>query len=470
VRGTDHRSGGAIRRSARRSGPRGGGRSLAAVAAAAAIGLLATACSGGAGAPASNGQAKAAAAASASAASASASASVRAAALAADLKITPSNGSRDADPSAGISVTAAQGQVTNVTVQTSGDPVSGSMTGGGKAWHSNWNLNAARSYTVTATGTASGGQKITTTSTFRTLSPAQTFSTQIYEGSDQTYGVAMPIMLTFSQPITDRAAVERSLELTTSKPVVGAWYWDGDEHLYFRPRDYWPANTTVSFDGHLNGVEGAKGVYGTADLTQSFNIGRSLVAVASTTSHRTQIYLNGKRIYQWPISTGRASLPTPDGTYVSVEKQNPVRMIGGGAPGSAGYYNELVNYAVRFTFSGDYYHSAPWSVIDQGSTNVSHGCVNLPPEDAAIYYNMSIPGDPITVTNSTAAGKWDDGWTEWFLPWSQYLKSSATGEAVQAGPQGSTFVSPASLPADTASAPLTTSAAGNYYAGAPGLG
>jgi len=104
----------------------------------------------------------------------------------------------------------------------------------------------------------------------------------------------MRFILTFSHPITDKAAVERSLELTTSNPVVGAWYWDGDEQLYFRPRDYWPANTTVSFTGHFNGVQGAKGVYGTHDLTQTFLIGRSLIAVASTTTHRTQIYLNGK--------------------------------------------------------------------------------------------------------------------------------------------------------------------------------
>ncbi len=454
MRGTD-------RGSARR------GSRVATIAAAAVIGLLATACSGGQAHPVSSAQAAASAKAQAAASAKARAAAL--AALAADLKITPSNGSRDADPSAGISVIAAKGTVTSVAVQSAGDQVPGRMTDGGKDWHSTWTLSPARSYTVTATGTDGSGHKITNTSTFRTLSPARTFSTEIYEGSGQTYGVAMPIMLTFSQPIKNRAAVERSLELTTSQPVIGAWYWDGDEHLDFRPRDYWPANTTVSFDGHLSGVQGARGVYGTADLTQSFTIGRSLVAVASTTSHYTQIYLNGKRIYQWPISTGRASLPTPDGTYVSVEKQNPVRMIGGGAPGSAGYYNELVNYAVRFTFSGDYYHSAPWSVIDQGSTNVSHGCVNLPPPDAATYYNMSIPGDPITVTNSTAAGRWDDGWTEWFLPWSQYLKGSALGLAVQAGPQGSTFVSPSALPADTATAPLQTSAAGNYYAGAAGL-
>jgi lipoprotein-anchoring transpeptidase ErfK/SrfK len=448
VRGTDRR-------------PTRRGRGFAAIAAAAAIGLLATACGGGHAPTPSPSQSKAAAAAQASAS---------AKALAAELKISPANGSRGVDPSDGITVTAAKGKVTNVTVRTSGDSVSGTLSADGKTWHSAWTLDTSQSYTVTATGTGDAGQKIATTSTFRTLAPAQTFSTEIYEGSGQTYGVGMPIMLIFSQPITNKAAVERSLELTTSKPVIGAWYWDGDEHLDFRPRDYWPANTTVSFDGHLNGVQGAKGVYGAANLTQSFNIGRALVAVASTTTHHTQIYLNGKLLYQWPISTGRASLPTPDGTYVSVEKQNPVRMIGGGAPGSAGYYNELVNWAVRFTFSGDYYHSAPWSVIDQGSTNVSHGCVNLPPADAQTYYNMSIPGDPITVTNSTAAGKWDDGWTEWFLPFSQYLHGSALDEAVQAGPQGSTFVSPSSVPPDTATAPLETSASGNYDAGSANLG
>jgi lipoprotein-anchoring transpeptidase ErfK/SrfK len=449
---------------ARNRGSAKRGRPAATIVAAAVIGLLAIACGGGHGSSASSGQAKAQAA-----ASASASAKAQAAALAAELQITPSNGSRDVDPSKGVSVTAVKGKVTSVTVRSSGDPVPGALTDGGKTWHSTWTLDDAQSYTVTATGTVGSGQKVTTTSTFRTLSPRQSFSTEIYEGSGQTYGVGMPIMLIFSQPITNRAAVERSLELTTSKPVIGAWYWDGDEHLDFRPRDYWPANTTVSFDGHLNGVQGASGVYGGANLTQSFTIGRSLIAVASTTTHLTQIYLNGTRIYQWPISTGRASLPTPDGTYVSVEKSNPVRMIGGGAPGSAGYYNELVNYAVRFTFSGDYYHSAPWSVIDQGTTNVSHGCVNLPPSDAATYYNMSIPGDPITVTDSTAAGRWDDGWTEWFLPWSQYLHGSALGQAVEAGPQGSTFVSAAALPADTATAPLQTSATGNFYAGAANL-
>ena len=430
-------------------------RRYAAVAAAAAIGLSVAACSG-----------------TSTQASPPASATAHATPPAAELKITPTNGSQGVSPSRGVTVTATAGRVTNVTVTTSGDPVAGTVTEAGRTWrwHSTWALGTSQAYTVTATGTDASGHKVTTTSTFRTLTPSQAFQTEIYEGADQTYGVGMPIMLTFSQPITNRAAVERSLELTTSRPVIGAWYWDGDQQVDFRPRDYWPANTTVSFDGHLNGVEGASGVYGTADLSQTFNIGDSIIAVASTTSHYTQIFINGTRTYDWPISTGLASLPTPDGTYLSVEKNNPVRMIGGGPPGSPGYYNELVYYAVRFTFSGDYYHSAPWSVVDQGTTNVSHGCVNLPPDDAATYYNFSIPGDPITVTASTAAGKWDDGWTEWFLSFAEYLRGSALGEAVEAGPQGSQFVSPSSLPPDTATAPLGTSEAGNYDIGTANIG
>jgi len=382
------------------------------------------------------------------------------------LKIFPAPGAKDVNPAAGITVTAIHGgKIAHVTVKTSSDePVTGALGAGQTSWRSTYALPTGASYTVTATGTDKAGQPVTATSAFRTPTPSSTFGTEIYEGADLTYGVGMPIMLTFSSPITNKAAVERSLQITTSKPVIGAWYWDGSEQLDFRPRDFWPADTTVSFDGHLNGVEGAPGRYGVHDLTQSFTIGQSLIAVANTSTHRTQIYVGGKLAYNWPISTGRTTMPTPDGTYLTVQKNNPVRMIGGGKKGTPGYYNELVNWAVRFTYSGDYYHSAPWSVVDQGTTNVSHGCVNLPPADAETYYQMAIPGDPITIESSPKAGDWDDGWTEWFLSWQQYLAGSATHRAVEAGPSGSALVSPSSLPADTGSAPLGTSTPGNYFA------
>jgi lipoprotein-anchoring transpeptidase ErfK/SrfK len=383
------------------------------------------------------------------------------------LRISPASDSKDANPSDGIAVTAANGgKISNVSVKTAGaNQVTGTLSANGATWHSSYALPTGQSYTVTATGTDGSGHPVTATSEFTTLTPSSAFHTQIFEGPGATYGVGMPIMLTFDHPITNKAAVERALTLTTSKPVIGAWYWDGSEQLDFRPRDYWPANTTVSFSSHLDGVEGAPGVFGVHDLAQTFNIGQSVIAVANTSSFHTLIYVDGKLTYTWPISTGRQTTPTPNGTYLTVEKGNPVRMVGGGKKGSPGYYDELVNWAVRFTFSGDYYHSAPWSVVNQGESNVSHGCVNLAPQDAQTYYNMAVPGDPITITSSPKAGNWDNGWTQWFLSWSQYLAGSATHLAVEAGPSGSTLVNPSTLPADTATYPLGTSAPDNYSAG-----
>ena len=410
----------------------------AGLAAVAALTMLVTACSGGGSSASGNTRQHGSKAKAASSAA---------------VTITPADGAKNVDPSAGITVTAKTGTLKNVTVRTAGDPVTGSLSQGGKVWHSQWALNVSQSYTVAATSSSGS----TVTSAFHTLSPSQTFQTQIFEGYKQTYGVGMPIILTFSQPITNKAAVEQSLQIATSTPVVGAWYWDGSQTLVFRPRDYWPTGTTVSFTGHLNGVKGGPGLYGYHTLTQTFDIGPSLIAVANTATHRTQIYYDGKLRYDWPISSGRPGDATPDGSYLTIEKANPVRMKGPG-------YNILVPWSVRFTFSGDYYHDAFWSVNQQGFENVSHGCVNLSPADSEIYYKLAVPGDPITVVNSPKAGRWDNGWTEWFLNWQQLVQGSALHQAVTAGPSGSTFVDPSSLPASTAIAPLGTSPADNAVA------
>jgi len=430
-------------------------RWLPAIVICAVAGLLSTACQGSASAtPGSSG--------GASPGGVSPAASTSSAG--ALLTITPANGSENAMPDRGITVTAAHGKITNVTVGASGGsgtaadgPVTGALSAAGTAWRSTWALGVSQSYTVTASGVSSSGQHVTQTSSFRTLAPARTFQTMIFEGLDKTYGVGMPIALTFSEPIVDKQAVERSLELRTSKPVVGAWYWDGSQTLDFRPRGYWPANTRVSFTGHLDGVRAGPGLYGSHTLTQSFNIGASMIVVASTATHFMRVYRNGKLFSRWPISTGKPGDNTPNGTYLTIEKGNPVLMKGPG-------YKLEVPWSVRFTWSGDYLHDAFWSVGQQGFTNVSHGCVNMPPADAEIYYKMAIPGDPVTVTGSPRAGVWDNGWTEWFLPWDRYLRGSALHEAVEAGPAGSSFVSPAALPVSTAAAPLTQPRQDNWAA------
>ena len=406
------------------------GRALLAAAAAVALALVASACS-----------------ASTSGTGAAPSPSPSPTLSAAHITISPRNGLREAKPNHGITVTVRDGTLTSVTARTSGDAVAGKLDSGSTSWQSRWTLSSGRQYLVRATAVDADGRSITKVSRFRTLTPDTTASVQIFEGTNATYGVGMPVMLTFSKAVENKKAVERALVLKSSKPVVGAWYWDGDQALLFRPRAYWPQNTKLTFVGHFDGVQLSPGVYATHTLRQKWSIGRSLIVVASASDHHMQLYEDRKLIATWPISTGRAGKETPNGTYLSIEKANPQHMVGPD-------YDIMVPFSVRFTWSGDFIHAAPWSVGSQGFANVSHGCVNLAPDHAQTYYEMSIPGDPVTVTGSPKAGNWGDGYTIWFLSWKDLVKGSALHRAVRVGPDGSTLVRPSVLKKSKAKAPL----------------
>jgi lipoprotein-anchoring transpeptidase ErfK/SrfK len=101
-----------------------------------------------------------------------------------------------------------------------------------------------------------------------------------------------------------------------------------------------------------------------------------------------------------PASMGKPSRPTPIGNFNAMSKERTVvmdsRTIGIPLNSSDGYLI-TASYAVRVTGSGVYVHSAPWSVNSQGYANVSHGCINLSPDNAAWYFNMVTIGDPINV-------------------------------------------------------------------------
>jgi len=354
----------------------------------------------------------------------------------------------DRRPDLGIAVTVAGGTLRSV-VAAGGrrGTVPGTLGAGATSWHTDWALAPGRAYHVTVTAVNPQGRKTVAGGTFRTLRPRRTFTAATSLGTGRVFGVGMPIMVTFSHPITDKAEVERSLEVWSSKPVTGAWYWMSNSEVWFRTRTYWPAHTLVRFEAHLKGVRGARGVYGDANLTQHFRIGNSLIARASAASHHMKVWWNGHLKGRWPISTGQPGDDTPNGHYLSFSMGNPVRMDSatyGVTRGQPGYYNVLVYDSVKFTNSGDYVHSAPWSVAEQGVTNVSHGCVNVGPANAAWYYNHSEIGDPITIVGSPLNGTWRDGWTIWFLSWPKLLSGSATGRAVLADSRGSQFV-PAQL-------------------------
>ena len=359
----------------------------------------------------------------------------------------------DTRPDLGVQVSAQHGTLTSVTVRNAnGQPVAGSYRAGSRSWHTGWALAPAQTYQVSATAVSTSHKPTVISGTFRTFRPAHSIAASTTITAQQSYGIGMPIMVSFSRPVTHKAAVERSLQITASKPVTGAWYWMNSKSVWFRPKRYWPAHTQVRFTAHLAGVRAAPGVFGRANLSQHFRIGDSLVAVANTATHHMKVWWKGRPMGSWPISTGRPGMDTADGHYLSFAMASPVDMNSasiGIPPGSPGYYNELVYDAVQFTMSGTYIHSAPWSVGEQGIVNVSHGCVNVGPANAVWYYDHSMLGDPISVVGSPVRGTWNNGWTIYFLSWHKLLAGSATGDAVLASASGSQFV-PASAVAPAA--------------------
>jgi lipoprotein-anchoring transpeptidase ErfK/SrfK len=92
-------------------------------------------------------------------------------------------------------------------------------------------------------------------------------------------------------------------------------------------------------------------------------------------------------------------------------------------------YDEYVYNDVHISDSGEYVHAAPWSVADQGVTNVSHGCINLSVDNSLAFYNLSQVGDVVVVTGSPrppVAG--DHGVMDWSTPSSDW-----TPARIQAG-------------------------------------
>jgi lipoprotein-anchoring transpeptidase ErfK/SrfK len=202
----------------------------------------------------------------------------------------------------------------------------------------------------------------------------------------QVVGVAMPVTVTFAQPVADRAAAERSFSISSPNAPEGKFVWLKNDVVQWNPSTYWPAHSTIALS-----VGGAK---------TYFEAGASVVGVADLDAHRFTVSIDGQVAREMPASMGKPKHPTPVGSFTALEKQSPIimdsRTIGIPLSDPEGY-KLTVYYAVRATWGGVYVHSAPWSLASQGNSNVSHGCINLSPDNAAWYYNQVSIGDPIIV-------------------------------------------------------------------------
>jgi len=353
---------------------------------------------------------------------------------AAHLKFQPdlsSGTANDVVPTAQISVEVGDGWFQHVTLTNSGGKViTGSLNQDRTVYTVTEPLGYDATYTWNGSAVGHDGKAIPVKGKFTTVTPSKKIDGGFQLADGQTVGIAAPVIIQFDAPIADKAAVERALTVTTNPPVEGSWAWLPDEakgaRVHYRPREYYPAGTTVNVDAKLYGLPFGDGAYGAQDFSLSIQIGRRQVVKAEVTSHRIQVVnAVGAVIMDFPCSYGEADKArnvTRNGIHVVTEKYADFYM----SNPAAGYSNAHERWAVRISNNGEFIHANPSSAGAQGNSNVTNGCINLSTADAAEYYPTAMYGDPVEVTGSSIQLSYSDGdiW-DWAVDWDTWVSMSA---------------------------------------------
>jgi lipoprotein-anchoring transpeptidase ErfK/SrfK len=372
--------------------------------------------------------------------------SVVAAIAPARISVSAAAGATDVNPIAPVVVTAAAGTLVSVQMtNAAGTVVTGTLSPDRHTWTTSEDLGYDKTYTVSATASNSAERQTKTAAQFTTLNPiSQTAANFDIIGGNalnggETYGVGLVPIVHFDEPVTDRAAAQRALVVTTTPHVAGVWSWDGDQNVHFRPESYWPSGTKVTIAADVYGVALGPGLYGQSDQTVSFTIGARHITYADDATHQVSTYFNGKLVHTMPTAMGKHSTETVngqfisfytmDGNYTVIEHDNPAIMSSAsyGLPANApgGYAPEAIAYSTKISTDGVYLHELNSTIWAQGHTDVSHGCLNLDTANASWFYNNSLIGDVVQVTNTGGPliQEWEGG--DWSVPWTTWIAGSA---------------------------------------------
>jgi len=318
------------------------------------------------------------------------------------------------------------GEVRLVNAQ--GRVVEGELSPDGVSWRSAEPLGYNKQYTLEADAFGLGG--VTHTSaTFETHSPQNLTMPYVTPGDGAVVGVGQPISVNFDEVIGDRLAAQRAITVTTTPEVEGAFYWLNGREVRWRPAQYWKPGTTVEVRVKTYGVDLGDGLFGQDDVTTRFTIGDEVIATADDATKTLTVRVNGEVAKTMPISMGKDSTPTDNGSYIVAERLADMVMDSStyGVPvNSPDGYRTEVKWATRMSYSGIFVHAAPWSVGSQGRANVSHGCLNASTENAKWFYDNTKPGDIVEVVNTVGATlPGTDGLGDWNIPWEQWKAGNA---------------------------------------------
>ena len=293
-------------------------------------------------------------------------------------------------------------------------------------WTSARSLVPGASYRATLTLRDAADALHTVTVRADTTLAEQLLTARLSPGDDAVVGIGKPIAVTLGRAVEDaasRRAVVGRLRVTATPTVAGAWRWMDDRTIHYRPAQFWRPGTRVAVRVDLARLGLADGTWGSGVRTSRFRVGPALVSTVDVQAKTMTVRRDGAVVRVMRASMGRPEFATRNGTFLVLEKHR--RRIMDSAtvdlPPGTPAYRTAVEHAVRITNSGTFIHGAPWSVQDQGVRNVSHGCINLGPADAAWYFGQAERGDVVVVTGSSrgpdAADAGSRDWNVSFAQW-----------------------------------------------------
>jgi lipoprotein-anchoring transpeptidase ErfK/SrfK len=328
-----------------------------------------------------------------------------------------------------VTVAAEDGVLGAVSMVTEdGTPVEGKLSKDGLQWATAEPLGYNKSYTLTAEALGLGGAT-SREMTFETHSPENLTMAYVVPSEGEVVGIGQPVAVQFDENIPNRLAAQQAIKIKTNPPVEGAFYWLNNREVRWRPASYWKPGTTVEVAVNTYGVDLGDGLFGQEDTTTHFSIGDAMITRIDDNTKTMTVTRNGEVLKTMPVSMGKDSTPTNNGTYIVGDRRSHMVMDSStyGVPSNSpnGYRTE-VDWATQISYSGIYVHAAPWSVGSQGSSNVSHGCVNVSSSNGEWFYDNSKRGDIVEITNTVGSVlPGTEGLGDWNIPWSQWKTGNA---------------------------------------------
>ncbi|MDQ0734005.1 L,D-transpeptidase [Arthrobacter agilis] len=343
--------------------------------------------------------------------------------------LTPTDEAYAVNPATVAAITVEGGTLDAVELapRAGGTPVAGTLSDDGRTWTATDRLAFDTDYAFSYTVLDSAGGSQQETSSFSTVEPANEADASMFPLDGSTVGTGQPLEFSFSEPVTNRDAVEKAITVTSTSGQPGAFYWLTDTKVRYRPETFWAPNSTITVDLNLFGVDFGNGMIGNGDKTMTVKTHNTRLAVVDNTTKTMNVYLDGKLDRTFPVTLGTDEWPSTEGYMVVMEHYASTQFKAesiGLKPGDPAYYPPtVVNHASRLSNGGAFVHEAlPAALVALGNFNVSHGCIGMSPEGAEYFYNTFGPGDVVQILN-TGYGPmyvWD-GFGDWNVPWNEWV-------------------------------------------------